>query len=170
MDRSTYEAIQRLANAGFLKMDRSSIHQLHSSPAFADRALIEREKSWKKAQKIFSQAERKMQMSRVLAEGGFALEALTPLGQAVELALKASAYLAGEDDVDGEGDLSLTYIQSRIIPTGILPAYTVAIVASLRESVKQPEGLDEDAVLSLIRSSQELISQINQAVNKSALG
>lgn len=170
MDRSTYETIQRLADAGFLKMDRNSIRQYHSSPAFAGRALIEREKSRQKAQKIFSQAERKMQMSLVLAEGGFPLEALTPLGQAIELALRASAYLAGEDEVDGEEDLTLAHIQSRIIPIGILPDNAVAVVAHMRESVKQPEELDEDAARSLIQSGQELMHQINQAINKSALG
>jgi len=170
IDRSTYETIQRLTNTGFLKMDKNSVRQFHSSPAFADRALIERERSQKKAQKIFSQAERKMQMSSVLTEGGFPLEALTPLSQAVELTLKAAAYLAGEDDADSEENLSLTHIQSRIIPTGLLPDNAVAIVASLRESVQQPEELDEDATRNLIQSSQELINQVSQALNKSALG
>jgi superfamily II DNA/RNA helicase len=170
MDRSTYETIQRLTDAGFLKMDKNSVHKLHSSPAFADRTLIERDRIQKEAQKIFSQAERKMQMSSVLAEGGFPLEALTPLSQAVELTLKASAYLAGEDDVKGEEDLSLSHIKSRIIPAGLLPDNTVAIVASLRESVQQPEKLDDDAARNLIQSSQKLIHQVSQAVNKSALG
>jgi hypothetical protein len=109
-------------------------------------------------------------MSSVLAEGGFPLEALTPLSQAVELTLKASAYLAGEDDVKGEEDLSLSHIKSRIIPAGLLPDNTVAIVASLRESVQQPEKLDDDAARNLIQSSQKLIHQVSQAVNKSALG
>jgi superfamily II DNA/RNA helicase/HEPN domain-containing protein len=170
MDRSTYEAIQRLTNAGFLKMDKNSVHKLHSSPAFADRASIDRDRLQKEAQRIFSQAERKMQMSSVLAEGGFPLEALTPLSQAVELTLKASAYLAGEDDVEGEEDLSLSHIQSRIIPAGLLPDNAVAIVASLRESVQQPEKLDDDAARNMIQSCQKLINQVSQAVNKSALG
>jgi hypothetical protein len=170
MDRSTYETIQRLTDAGFIKMDKNSVHKLHSSPAFADRALIERDRLQKEAQKIFSQAARKMQMSSVLADGGFPLEALTPLSQAVELTLKASAYLAGEDDVEGEEDLSLSHIQSRIIPAGLLPDNAVAIVASLRESVQQPEKLDDDAVRNLIQSGQEFINQIGETVNKSALG
>jgi len=170
MDRSTYETIRRLSNAGFLKMDRNSIHKLHSSPAFADRALIERDRLLKEAQKIFSQAERKMLMSSVLAEGGFPLEALTPLYQAVELALKASAYLAGEDEVEGEEVISLSRIQSRIIHTGLLPENLVAIVASLRESAQQPEKLDEDATRNLIKSGQTLIHQVSQAVKQSALG
>ncbi len=148
MDRSTYETIQRLTDAGFLKMDKNSVHKLHSSPAFADRASAERDRLQKEAQKIFSQAERKMQMSSVLAEGGFPLEALTPLSQAVELTLKASA----------------------IIPAGLLPDNAVAIVASLRESVQQPEKLDDDAARDLIQSSQKLINQVSQAVSKSALG
>jgi HEPN domain-containing protein len=169
MDRSTYEAIQRLTDAGFLKMDKNFVRQFHSNPAFTDRALIERERAQKKAQKIFSQAERKMQMSSVLAEGGFPLEALMPLSQAVELTLKASAYLAEEDYVEGEEDLSLSHIQSRIIPAGLLPDNAVATVASLRESVQQPEKFDENAARNLIQSSQTLIHHVSQAVNKSAL-
>lgn len=170
MDRSTYETIQRLADAGFIKMDKSSVRKLHSSPVFADRALMEKEKSQKKAQRIFSQAERKMQMSLVLAEGGFPREALAPLGQAIELALRASAYLAGEDDVDAEKDLPLAYIQSRFIPIGLLNGNAVAVVAGMRESVKQPEEIDDNAAQSLIQSGREIINQINQAFNKSALG
>ena len=169
MDRSTYEAIQRLTDAGFLKMDKNFVRQFHSNPAFTDRALIERERAQKKAQKIFSQAERKMQMSSVLAEGGFPLEALMPLSQAVELTLKASAYLAEEDYVEGEEDLSLSHIQSRIIPAGLLPDDVVATVASLRESVQQPEKFGDDAARNLIQSSQKLIHHVSQAVNKSAL-
>lgn len=169
MDRSTYEAIQRLTDAGFLKMDKNFVHQFHSNPAFTERALIERERAQKKAQKIFSQAERKMQMSSVLAEGGFPLEALMPLSQAVELTLKTSAYLAEEDYVEGEEDLSLSHIQSCIIPAGLLPDNAVATVASLRESVQQPEKFGDDAARNLIQSSQKLIHHVSQAVNKFAL-
>jgi superfamily II DNA/RNA helicase len=170
LDRSTHETIRRLAGAGFLKMDKESTHKLHSSPAFDDQASTKKDRSLKEAKKIFSLAERKMQMSSVLSEGGFPLEALTPLNQAVELALKASAYLAGEDQVDGEEDLSLSYIQTRIIPIGFLPENAVAIVASLRESVQHPEKLDENAVQNLLQSSQNLIHQVSQAVNKSSFG
>ena len=120
------------------------------------------------AGRLLSQAERKMQMSSVLVEGGFPLEALTPISQAVELTLKALAYLAGEDEVEEE--LSLSHIKSRIIPAGLLPDNAVAVVASLRESVPQPEKLDDDAARNLIQSSQKLIHQVSQALNKSALG
>jgi superfamily II DNA/RNA helicase len=170
MDRSTYETIRRLAGAGFLKMDKESTHKFHSSPAFDDQASTKKDRSLKEAKKIFSQAERKMLMSSVLTEGGFPMEALTPLSQAVELALKASAYLAGEIDVEGNKDLPLSRIQSRIIASGFLPDNAVAIVASLRESIQQLENLDENTAINLIQSSRNLIHHVNQALNKSALG
>ena len=170
MDRTTYETIQRLTDAGFLKIDKKSIQQFHCSPAFSDRASEEKEKIRKQAQKVFSEADRKMRMGSVLAEGGFPLEALIPVTQAVELALKASAYLAGEDGGDSKDDLSLALIQSRIIPTGSLPENAVAIVASLRESAQKAEELDQDAARNLIQSGQQLIDHVSQAVNRSALG
>ena len=170
MDRTTYETIQRLADAGFLKMDRKFIQQFHCSPAFSDTVTEEKEKQRKQAQKAFSEADRKMRMSSVLAEGGFPLEALSPLSQAVELALTASAYLAGEDSADSKEDLSLAFIKSRIIPTGSLPENAVAIVASLRESAEKAEEVDEGIAQTLIQSSRQLIDHVSQAVNRSALG
>lgn len=62
MDRTTYETIQRLADAGFLKMDRKFIQQFHCSPAFSDTVTEEKEKQRKQAQKAFSEADRKMRM------------------------------------------------------------------------------------------------------------
>ncbi len=111
-----------------------------------------------------------MRMSSVLAEGGFPQEALPPLSQAVELALTASAYLAGEDSVDSKEGLSLAFIKSRIIPTGSLPENAVAIVASLRESAEKAEEVDEGIAQTLIQSSRQLIDHVSQAVNRSALG
>ena len=160
MDRTTYETIQRLTEAGFLKIDKTFVQQFHSSPAFADRASAEREGLQKKAQKTFLQADHKMRMSAVLAEGGFLLEALSPLGQAVELSLRASACLAGEDDADSEKDLSLARIESRIIPNGTLPDNAVAIVASLRESAQKAEELDETTARNLIKSAGQLIDHV----------
>jgi len=88
-------------------------------------------------------------MSTLLAEGGFPLEALSPLGQAVELALKASAYSAGEDGAGSEEELSLALIQSRIIPAGSLPDNAVAIGASLRESAQKADLTHFISTLSL---------------------
>lgn len=170
VDRAAYETMQRLADAGYLKMDRKFVRQFHSSPAFADRESAERERLQRKTQEVFAQAGRKMRMSIVLDEGGFPLEALSPLRQAVELALRASAYLAGEDCADGEENLSLAFIQSRIIPFGSLPGNAVAVVARLRESAQHPDELDEDTARNLIQSSRELIDHVSQAVNRSALG
>ncbi|OEU80344.1 MAG: hypothetical protein BA865_07255 [Desulfobacterales bacterium S5133MH4] len=170
MDRTTYETIQRLAEAGFLKIDKTFVQQFHSNPAFVDRESAQKEKLQKKAHKVFSEADHKMRMGTVLAEGGFPLEALSPFSQAMELSLKASAYMAGEDDADSEKDLSLALIESRIMPTGALPDNAVAIVASLRESAQQPDKINEDAARNLIQSTRELIDHVGQAVNKSALG
>jgi len=160
MDRTTYETIQRLTETGFLKTEKSFVHQFHCSPAFADSASAERERLRKEAHKVFSEADRKMRMSTLLAEGGFPLEALSPLGQAVELALKASAYSAGEDGAGSEEELSLALIQSRIIPAGSLPENAVAIVASLRESAQKAEGLDEATARDLIKSAGQLIDHV----------
>ena len=73
-------------------------------------------------------------------------------------------------DVEGNKELPLSCIQSRIVATGFLPDNAVAIVASLRESVQQPENIDENTALNLILSSRNLIHHVNLAVNKSALG
>ncbi|HEX2642785.1 MAG TPA: DEAD/DEAH box helicase, partial [Thermoanaerobaculia bacterium] len=90
LDRATFEAVERLVAAGVLQFTGDGA-ALHRSPAFASTRGDRRERDRARALETFGHAERKLRMSTVLAAGGFAVEALSPLREAVESALRALA-------------------------------------------------------------------------------
>jgi hypothetical protein len=70
-------------------------------------------------------------MANVLAEGGFATEALLPMHEAVETALQA---LILWRDQDAGIPPSLGLIDSMLVKTNLLPTETLPLVARLREN------------------------------------
>jgi hypothetical protein len=170
MDRMTYETIKRLVDTGVLKSDKRDVRQLHSNPALGE-VPPERDRFHKRAREVFSGAERKMRMGAVLADGGFLLEALTPIRDAVEGALKASAYLAGEEDL-GEGDspIPVASIESRLVSGQILPDTAPATVARVRDSLGSRALSDEDSARTLIKECRNLVDHVSREIIKSAIG
>ena len=170
LDRTTYETIQRLVGAGVLKSDKRDVRQFCCSPILSPIETV-RKGFHKEAREAFSKAERKMRMGTVLAEGGFPVEALSSVQEAVELALKASAYLSGEEG-PGAGDeaVSLAFLETRLVPDRFLPDNALNTVARVRDSSLAGVQADEGAARSLIQDSRRLLEHVDQAIQKSALG
>ncbi|MEW6667074.1 MAG: hypothetical protein AB1512_17870 [Thermodesulfobacteriota bacterium] len=167
MDRVTYETIRRLMETGVLKSDKRDIRQFHCSPILSP-ATPARKGFHKEAQDVFALAERKMRMGTVLADGGFPVEALSSVQEAVELALKASAYLAGED-VSGAGDepISLAFVETRLVQDQFLPDDALNTVARIRDSSQPSAPVDEGAAQSLIQGCRGLVDHVNHEILKS---
>ena len=166
VDRKTYETIERLVEAGFLQANEAFIRHFHRNPAFNKNLGSPEEKQLGLAKEIISGVHRKIEMSTVLSGGGFAVEAVAPIGEAVELAVKASALMAGEVQLSKEKELPLAPIQSRIVSAGLLPDDAVATVASVREAVVKPQSLSEDDSRALITSAHRLIKHVEQAIGR----
>jgi hypothetical protein len=166
VDRKTYETIQRLVEAGFLQANEAFIRQFHKNPAFDKNLESPEEKQLGLAKEMISGVHRKIEMSTVLSGGGFAVEAVAPIGEAVELAVKASALMAGEVQLSKEKELPLAPIQSRIVSAGLLPDDAVATVASVREAVVKPQSLSEEDSRALITSAHRLIKHVEQAIGR----
>src|SRR5207249_6330220 len=82
LDRHTYETINKLLDSGVFK--RSAPHvRLHQSPLLADATSVLRERRRSEAWKIFEAADRKMRMSALLVDGGFPVESLPSVHEAV---------------------------------------------------------------------------------------
>jgi ERCC4-related helicase len=169
MDRATYETIQRLMETGVLRSDKRNVQQFHCSPVLSPAAPA-RKGFHKEARDVFAQAERKMRMAAVLADGGFPVEGLSSAREAVELALKASAYLAGED-VSGAGDepVSLVLVETRLIPERLLPDDALNTVARVRDSAQGTALADEGAAQSLVQECRNLVDRVNHQILKSSL-
>jgi len=169
MERTTYETIKRLVDSGVLKSDKRDVQQFHCSPILAEIPSA-RDRFHKKAQEVFAGAERKMKMGTVLSDGGFVLEALSPVREAVESALKASACLAGEE-ASGTGDdpVSLALVESRLVPERLLPDTAFTTVARLREALHADARIDQDNAGTLIQECRILVDHVNHGILKSAL-
>ncbi|MBF0335549.1 MAG: hypothetical protein HQL40_18200 [Alphaproteobacteria bacterium] len=95
IDRQTWDLLRRLAAAGVIQFTGGA-ETLHRSGRLDDDGaaaadVADRAHRRALAADWLAQAERKRRMAGLLADGGFAAEALAPLGDAAALALRALA-------------------------------------------------------------------------------
>jgi SNF2 family DNA or RNA helicase len=163
MDRATYETIQRLIDAGVLSLNAEP-ETLHRSPNLAAKRADEQERRLREAQQHFSQAEHQRRMAKVLADGGFAVEALHALTEALEIALRSLALWLREDHADEP--LPLNFIESRLVPEDLVPSNTLALVAQMREHAGDQ---DETQTRRLLAQGETIIEHSAQALERLAL-
>ena len=98
LDRRSYDTIQRLTNAGALPTAPSPSQELHRSPRLAPPAAEPDRLRLAKGAEFLGNAERKLRMALLLAEGGFAAEAMPALDACLQLA-DARRLMTGEEPV-----------------------------------------------------------------------
>ncbi len=168
LDRATYDTIQRLIESGVLSLNQD-IQTLHQ-PVATDKSQQQAQaRRIEKARQRLEQAERKHSMAKVLADGGFVIEALPALSEAVEGGLESLARLDSHDATP----LSITFIESHLVNNTRVPSDTVALVAQLREqSDEQQRGSKERTekeAQALLESGALLMQHVVETLNKAAL-
>ncbi len=162
LDRHTFETIQRLLAAGVLRMPADGVRTLHRLPspageaAAADTEHLEAKRLEAErlaaARRRFTQARHKQRMAAVLADGGFAVEALAPLAEAVEIALQSLAGALGEAEAE---EIPLRLVESRLAGEGLIPEGAPALVARLRAGT---DGCGENAARALLEQGRTLLA------------
>ncbi|GBE47422.1 ATP-dependent helicase HepA [bacterium BMS3Bbin12] len=152
LDRDTFETIQRLLAAGILSVPADGVRTLHRSPSLAGEDAAADRKHLEAARRRFAQAQRKQRMAAVLADGGFTVEALVPLAEAVEIALQSLAGTLGES---GTGKIPIGFVASRLTDEGLVPGDAPALVARLRAGT---DGCGEDAARALLEQGRMLLA------------
>ncbi|HEC12494.1 MAG TPA: DEAD/DEAH box helicase [Acidiferrobacteraceae bacterium] len=161
LDRATYETIQRLIENGVLSLNQEA-QTLHQSTVMdKPQQQIQRQRL-RRARQQLQQAERKHSMAQVLAAGGFVIEALPVLSNAVEEGLASLALL----DAHEASPLSITFIESHLVNNAKAPPNTTALVTQLRKGSK---GLNEKEAVALLESGAALMQHIAETLNKAAL-
>ena len=94
IDRRSYETMQRLAGAGALPSSGQG-QELFRSDRLAASAAEQRRQRLARSAEVLGAAERKLRMALLLAEGGFAAEAMPALDECVALAANARSLMAG---------------------------------------------------------------------------
>lgn len=163
LDRATFETIQRLIENGVLSLNQETqtLHQSTSTAMGKSRQQAQARRLQKAHQRL-EQAERKHSMAQVLAKGGFGIEALPALSDAVEGALESLAQL----DAHEATPLSIAFIESQLVNNTKIPSNTVTLVAQLREG---SEGVNEKEAAALLESGAALMQQAAETLNKAAL-
>lgn len=167
IDRATYETIQRLIEQGILQpVVGASL--LHGGVVTQDTSRVVRERKLNEARKAMEQAERKRRMSDVLKTGGFGVEALPPLREAVEWALKAIVRLTGDGAEAAEtGEVSLAVLKT--VEKGYLSDDAVDSVTRFRALVSSVEAPGETLVGELFKMGGVFVDAAQKALTRAAL-
>ncbi|MDN5850135.1 MAG: hypothetical protein L0H63_10980, partial [Nitrococcus sp.] len=157
IDRDTMATIQRLVQAGILSMNTPQ-QVLHGALAASTRDNgNERQRRIEAARRRLANAERKLRMARVLAEGGFEGEAAGPLAEALEEALGA---LADSGNEQFPNPIPLAQVRSALAARAGLGDDTLALLAILRESTAwAPPGAIETVAEAIERIGTTLDRQ-----------
>lgn len=159
IDRATFEAIERLAEAGILQFtsgeDRMRLRRSFAlEPGEDDR----RNRQLAAARDLLARAERKIRMASVLAGGGFPVEAIPSLREGVELGLHSRARMEGMDLPDSEK-----------VPEGWVEARLHAhlpLVRTLRDGSETLLGATDDEVRSWIAAGETFTRELEDSLRR----
>ena len=168
IDRATFEAVERLVAAGVVQLGSAERRVLHRSPALADPQAVDRQRRLQLARRSFDRGERKQRMATLLAEGGFAAEALPPLTEAIQAALFCLAHLAGVAAADGD-ELTLTAMEAlrrAAPPIGDLAAEVLPLAARSQEHV----GASAEEARAWVQEGSRLFARIEEGLSHETLG
>jgi hypothetical protein len=168
-DRATFAAVEHLVDAGVLQFTAAATTVLHGSPVRGvepeDAARLRRQA---RSRELCDQAERKGRMASVLAAGGFPIEALAPLREALEIALHAQVFAAGEaEDLPvGGADAaapSASWIKTNLPLYEALDPAIVKLLAKLRGDPESLLGLTAVEARGCVADGQRLIGRIRRS-------
>lgn len=158
LDKTAYDAIQRLVKAGILSFtgQATSLHQAHVTH---DSRREEQRKRAQQARGHMDHAWRKQRMAELLNGGGFAEEARAPLTDAFETALRAFTVFAGHT-TETDTPISIALIERELTQAG-LPENTATLAARMREGTTD--------VQDILQPVQALLQQMDEHLNAATL-
>jgi len=102
-----------------------------------------------------------------LKDGDFCVEAVPPLREAVDWALKAIVRLAGDGSTVEDGETPLSALKT--LGHGILTDATVETVARFRALMSSSQAPGEPLAGELLKSGAEIVETVQKAIARAAL-
>lgn len=164
LDRASFEAIQRLCKVGVLSFNQDKETSLYQSQVTVASQHEEQQKHLREAQGYRAPMERKERMTSLLIEGGFYEEALSPLGEVFELALKSFAALMGQS-IDKNG-IPLDVIQDDWVAKKGLPDEAIHLATQLRNEWGSP---DPEKITQTFHAVSSICRFVDHATSKLSL-
>jgi len=172
MDRTAWELVERLAEKGIVRFTAEA-EILHRSPRLASTEARPRERTLEPARKSHGAGERKLRMAALLAGGGFLEEALPPLAEAVEHAMRCLLWLAGTE-VPDDGEISATDFEARFRnEQPRLEKLAGELLTLERRLIELPDEVrdaTDDDVQGCLGAGQRLFEEISAELHRMALG
>lgn len=137
IDRAGYDALSRLANSGMLRVADGERRQLVRSPKLEAPLDARRQERLAKGAEILGGAERKLRMALLLAQGGFADEAVPVLTECLALATNARTVMT-DGAMNGDAAPANGSAPADTPPAPSLTDLAVSVertLAALRQSV-----------------------------------
>ncbi len=151
LDPDAFATIQQLIDAGVLSANQENARTLYQT---TDKPKDhEPQKRLAEAREHLARGEHQRRMAKVLIGGGFSVEAIPPIRDAVEAALRALVVWQGHNsETPPEPDL----IDSVLVKTSLVPVETLSLITHLRENQSE---WDESQGAALLAQSDRLLSQ-----------
>jgi hypothetical protein len=154
MDSAAYQTLQRLIGAGVLSANTANVKTLHRA-AVADTPQDDGQaQRLAEAREHLAKGEHKQRMAKVLVEGGFVTEALTPMREAVETVLHA---LAIQWDWKTAAPIPIDLVNVELVKKGLLPDEILSLVTRLRADQAE---MDEKQATQLLLQGASLIEHV----------
>ncbi len=164
LDRDAFATIQQLIETGILNASQESARTLYRAPA-ADRPKDDRQsRRLTEARDRLTRGEHKWRMAKVLTEGGFSIEALVPMREAVETALQALIHWQGHN---AAALPTVELIDSVLVQPNLLPDETLSLISLLRDEQSE---LDEAMAGKLLTQSDSLLLQATSILESAQAG
>jgi hypothetical protein len=170
IDRTTYEAIERLAAAGLVQLAAPDRWVLYRSPQLTDPRAEQEQHRLHQARRSFDRAERKQRMARVLAEGGFPLEALPALTEALAGARLCLAHLVGAVDVSDENvsPAATEALRQAAPPVAELATEVLSLLARSSKRTEAVASVTEEDAMAQIEDGTRLLRRIEDLLGREA--
>jgi hypothetical protein len=133
LDRATHEAIERLTASGVLHAGAGDARELVRAPSLPPAAEAITRQRLAKCAEWLGGAERKLRMALLLAQGGFADEAMPALNACLDLANNARAAMSGETELSADDAPPPPLDDAGTAPLESLTATTNAVERMLAE-------------------------------------
>jgi hypothetical protein len=164
IDAGTWAVIGRLVEAGLLAAGPGARSTLYDAAGTADARGLRRRRQ-AAARRALEGAERSQRMAEVLAAGGFAREAIGPLGEALEATLHALACLEGAAG-ETEAPVPIERVHALLGP-GHAANDGAALIARLRAG-DLPE--DETAAQRLLEAGGTVVRSAGEVIGRATRG
>ena len=169
MEQESYRTLLALTGGAAEQTDAEAEADFYRAPSMpappAARKTDQQAKRLKKAREGFDTANKRLQLARVVLQGGFPEEVMRPINQALGWAL--TSHLAVVKDRKPGPELpSPRLVQAELVENKRIDATLAARLAHVRELTAPPAPDEEEAPPPSVETAESLIETVQDLINK----